>query len=354
MISRPGPKPIDDRLLVRDILKSVSRSFYLTIRVLPRDMRQPVAVAYLLARAADTIADTRALAPDERLERLLEFRRQVAGPSSKAEIDRIVSSVRNRGEASPSEVTLLNNTAGIFALLEALPDSDQGQVRSVVVTLTQGMELDLTTFPAEGSGEIAALRTAEDLDRYTYLVAGCVGGFWTSVAMAHQPRLSHWDAKRMSETGVRFGKALQLTNVLRDVPRDLRNGRCYLPQTDLTSAGLAPQELLEPGNSGRARQALAPWIRTALEHFDAAEAYLLATPRRCLRLRLAVLWPILLGLATLEKLAANEEWLDPDRPSRVRRRWVYGMMLRSLVATPSDALLRRWIRGLRRKVERAL
>ncbi len=354
MISRPRPKPIDDRLLVRDILKSVSRSFYLTIRVLPKDMRQPVAVAYLLARAADTIADTSVLAREERLERLLDFRRQVAGPSSVEEIDRIVSSVRDGGGASPSEINLLNNAGGIFELLEALPDLDQGRVRSVVVTLTEGMELDLTTFPAEDSGEVAALGTAEELDRYTYLVAGCVGGFWTSVATAHQSRLSHWDAERMSETGVRFGKALQLTNVLRDVPRDLRNGRCYLPQTELAEAGLTPDDLLDQANGGRTRLLLAPWIRTALEHFDAAEAYLLATPRRCLRLRLAVLWPILLGLATLGKLAENEEWLDPDRPSRVRRRWVYGMMLRSLAAASSDMLLRRWIRGLRRRVETAL
>ena len=71
-------------------------------------------------------------------------------------------------------------------------------------------------------------------------------------------------------------------------------------------------------------------------------------------MRLAELWPILLGLATLEKLALNDAWLDPERPSRVRRRWVYGMMARSLLAEPSDTLLRLWIRGLRRKVERVL
>ena len=235
-----------------------------------------------------------------------------------------------------------------------MPESDRANVRDVVVTLTRGMEMDLTTFPAEDSGSVAALQSPEELDSYTYLVAGCVGRFWTSVAMAHQPRLSHWNEERMSKLGVRFGKALQLTNVLRDVPRDLRNGRCYLPEPELAEAGLSPGELLEPGNSTRARPVLGPWIRAALEHFDAAEVYLLATPRRCLRLRMAVLWPILLGLATLEKLARNENWLNPHLPSRVRRRWVYGMMFRSLLAAPSDALLRFWIRGLRRKVEKAL
>ena len=345
----------DNRLLLRDILKGVSRSFYLTIRVLPSGMRGPVAVAYLLARAADTIADTQALPPQERLEKLLAFRAQVEGPVLKQEVGRIVSGVGERGDgASAAERELLGRIGSVFELLEGLSASDRRSVRSVVMTLTRGMELDLTAFPSEDSGAVVALQTPEELDCYTYLVAGCVGGFWTSVAMAHQPRVAHWDARRMNEVGVQFGKALQLTNVLRDIPRDLRNGRCYLPEPEVAGAGLSPADLLDPANSARARSVLTPWIRVALGHFEAAEAYLLATPRRCLRLRLAILWPILLGLSTLEKLAQNEGWLDPDRPSRVRRRWVYGMMARSLLAVPSDALLRLWIRGLRRKVEKAL
>ncbi len=348
---------MDDRLLLRDILKGVSRSFYLTIRALPPGMRRPVAVAYLLARAADTIADTRALPPQERLEKLLAFRAQVEGQAPAAEISRIIGGVRaweGGGGAAAAERALLGGIGGVFDLLESLPASDRACIRRVVATLTRGMELDLTTFPAEDSGTVAALPSPEELDRYTYLVAGCVGGFWTSVAMSHQPRLSGWNAEGMSALGVRFGKALQLTNVLRDVPRDLRNGRCYLPEPDLARAGLAPADLLNPANAARARAALTPWIRVALGHFNAAEAYLLATPRRCLRLRLAVLWPILLGLATLEKLARNDAWLDPARPSRVRRRWVYGMMARSMLAAPFDMLLRFWIRRLRRKVEKAL
>ena len=344
-----------DRRLLGEILKGVSRSFYLSIRVLPSGMREPVATAYLLARAADTIADTRALPTSERLVRLLAFREQVQGPSSEEAVRRIVGGIQDQREGvSQAEVALLEHAAQVFGLLEALQEADRERVRGVVGTLTRGMELDLTTFPAEGSGEVAALKTPEELDQYTYLVAGCVGEFWTLMAMAHQSGLSGWDAEEMSGRGVRFGKALQLTNVLRDVPRDLRIGRCYLPEIDLAATGLTAVDLLQPANSARARAVLTPWIRTALEHFEVAAEYLLATPRRCVRLRLAALWPILLGLATLEVLARNEAWLDPERPSRVRRRWVYGMMARSLAAVPSDRLVRYWIRGLRLRVERAL
>ena len=51
-------------LLLGSLLKSVSRSFYLTLRVLPTGMRDPVGLAYLLARAADTIADTSLIPPE--------------------------------------------------------------------------------------------------------------------------------------------------------------------------------------------------------------------------------------------------------------------------------------------------
>ena len=344
-----------DRRLLGEILKGVSRSFYLSIRVLPSGMREPVATAYLLARAADTIADTRALPTPERLVRLLAFREQVQGPSSEEAVRRIVGGIQDQREGvSQAEVVLLEDAVQVFGLLEALQEADRERVRGVVGTLTRGMELDLTTFPDEGSGEVAALKTPEELDQYTYLVAGCVGEFWTLMAMAHHSGLSGWDAEEMSGQGVRFGKALQLTNVLRDVPRDLRIGRCYLPEIDLAATGLTAADLLEPANSVRARAVLTPWIRTALEHFEVAAEYVLATPRRCVRLRLAALWPILLGLATLEVLARNEAWLDPERPSRVRRRWVYGMMARSLAAVPSDRLVRSWILGLRLRVERAL
>lgn len=356
--SRNGPMtglgPRDRNRLLTEVLKSVSRSFYLSIRILPRGMREPVAVAYLLARAADTIADTRALPPPRRLEKLLAFRSLVESGGSRQSIAEVVAEIDTPSDGvSAGERTLLGYADSLLLLLDGLPGADRKRVSKVVVTLTRGMELDLASFPAEDSGKVGALESPEQLDGYTYLVAGCAGEFWTQVAVAHEPRLAWWNAEDMAAAGVQFGKALQLTNVLRDVPKDLRIGRCYLPAEELAASGLEPQDLLEPANSDRARTVLVPWIRTALEHFEAAEAYILATPRSCARLRLAALWPVLLGLATLGELALNDQWLDPDRPSRVRRRWVYGMMARSVVAVRSDTLVRRWIHGLRRRVERA-
>ena len=60
--------------------------------------------------------------------------------------------------------------------------------------------MDLRTFPTVESGDIGALADRAALDRYIYLVAGCVGEFWTEMTMAHDRALRHWDA-----AGVRGG-----------------------------------------------------------------------------------------------------------------------------------------------------
>src|SRR6185295_2403632 len=100
-----------------------------------------------------------------------------------------------------------------------------------------GMVFDLARFPGEDAAGLAALDTLEELDHYTYLVAGCVGPFWTAVHVAHRPRRGGWDLATMSAAGVRFGKALQMTNVLRDAAADVRAGRCYLPARELAALG---------------------------------------------------------------------------------------------------------------------
>ncbi len=350
---RPALNRTDREALLTDLLRRVSRSFYLTLRILPPKLRAPIGLAYLLARTADTIADTRILPPGERLRHLLSFRAQVQGPMNPDALQSICLTLTEHGP-QPEERELLSSAHEAFTFLEALPDENRRRIRTVVITLTEGMEMDLRTFPSEVSGEIGALDAPEELDRYIFLVAGCVGSFWTAMLTAHAGALAHWDRGRMSESGIRFGKALQLTNVLRDVPKDLRIGRCYLPSRQLNSEGLDPVDLRAPSNSLKARPLLDVWLQTALDHYGAAEEYLLAISRRCPRLRLAALWPILIGLETLSLLAQKTDWLDPEKPVKVSRRWVYRMIARSIPAIFSNRLLSVWIARLRRDVQRAL
>ncbi len=95
-------------------------------------------------------------------------------------------------------------------------------------------------FPRRVSAGFTALHTLDELDQYTYYVAGCVGEFWTRMVCAHRPAMARWNVTRMSAIGVRFGKGLQLTNIVKDIARDLHRGRCYVPEPLLLEAGLTP------------------------------------------------------------------------------------------------------------------
>lgn len=104
--------------LLGPLLKSVSRSFYLTLRILPGGMREPIALAYLLARAADTIADTTLVAPEKRLELLLSFRSQVNTVPDWEALKRIDVEVAKQQQDS-SEKVLLESLGSALSLLPA-------------------------------------------------------------------------------------------------------------------------------------------------------------------------------------------------------------------------------------------
>jgi farnesyl-diphosphate farnesyltransferase len=242
-------------------------------------------------------------------------------------------------QARAAEGRLLTRTGEAVARVDALPAVDRGPVRDVLATLTSGMLFDLTRFPAEDARGLAALETLDELDRYTYLVAGCVGEFWTVLHVAHRPRLAGWHLGAMSAQGVRLGKALQWTNVLRDVPIDLRSGRCYLPARELAMLELAPRDLLEPGGALAARPLVHRLLDIALGHYAAGWHYTLAIPRAEWRMRLACAWPLLIGLATLRALAAHPNPLVADTPVKIPRARVRTLVARSLVTVWSDRAL---------------
>lgn len=315
--------------LLGPLLKEVSRSFYLTLRVLPSRIRSQIGLAYLLARTTDTIADTGLVAPEKRLQALKELRERIMG-LSRVLLD--FNELRQH-QGSPAERVLLEKCESALGLLETLSPGDRQLVREVLGTITSGQELDLQRFGGASADHIVALRTAEELDDYTYRVAGCVGEFWTKMCLAHLYAGKALDKSYLLAKGVCFGQGLQLVNVLRDLPADLRNGRCYLPADQLTSLGLTPQDLLKPENESRLRPIYDTWLERAESHLYAGWHYTNALPRGSVRVRLACAWPIQIGLETTKLLRAGPV-LDPAKRVKVPRAQVKKLMLRSVLLYP--------------------
>jgi farnesyl-diphosphate farnesyltransferase len=319
-----------------DLLRQVSRSFYLSLAILPRALRRPLGLGYLLARAADTVADTRLVARPERIRHLHTLRRACAGePADTAAVARACAPRQEHG----AERRLLERLDDVLAAVDALPEADRARLRATLATITDGMLFDLERFPGEDASRLAALDSLDDLDRYTYLVAGCVGELWTDLHLAHRRRLAGWEPATMRAAGVRFGKALQLTNVLRDVPGDLAHGRCYLPAPELAALGLRPADLLDAARAARARPLLERLLAVAREHYDVGWRYTLAIPAAEWRMRLACAWPLLIGEATLTALAGHPNPLAASPPVKISRTVVRAILLRSAVSIWSDRAL---------------
>src|ERR1700733_11076555 len=105
---------------LNDLLKATSRSFYLTLRVLPARVRPQIGLAYLLARTTDTIADTELVSLTQRLDALQKLRERILGQSS---------APLNFGELArqqnlSAEKLLLKKVEDSLALLQTLTPTD--------------------------------------------------------------------------------------------------------------------------------------------------------------------------------------------------------------------------------------
>ena len=311
------------------LLKQVSRSFYLTLRVLPGAIRPQIGLAYLLARTTDTIADTEIVPVAQRLRSLADLRARISGERA----ERVDFGELAKHQGAPAERVLLEKVEAALSILHGLDQEDAARVRQVLEIITSGQELDLQRFAGATPEKPVALETGAELDDYTYRVAGCVGKFWTHMCRSHLFPKARLDDAFLLGNGVRFGKGLQLVNILRDLPSDLRIGRCYLPAQELAKLGLAPADLLNPANESRLRPLYDRYLVLAQEHLRAGWAYTNALPPNCRRVRLACAWPILIGDQTLAKLRTGRV-LDPARRIKVSRKEVRGIMARSIIYYP--------------------
>jgi phytoene/squalene synthetase len=154
------------------LLKGVSRSFYLSLRFLPKPMRGAASLGYLLARTSDTLADTAALEVEVRRQALVAFRRSLAGseeaPRWQVSLLNAISDVRERH--------LLEGSEDLFEWLARLPDGESALVREVVDIIISGQLADIEWFGAATRENPVALADDAALEDYTWRVAGLFGG----------------------------------------------------------------------------------------------------------------------------------------------------------------------------------
>ncbi len=301
------------------LLRSVSRSFYLSIRFLPVQLREPIALAYLLARATDSVADTPGISVPVRIETLKMLSNGIQGNASREVVLDLIASFVPLQE-NTSERQLLESLPDCLSWLNQMEQADRSDIRVVLEKITDGQMLDLKRF--DNPQEIRALGTAADLNEYTYLVAGCVGEFWTRLCFRHVLNFARLSEDEMLALGKRYGMALQLINVLRDAGSDLRAGRCYFPEYELSAAHLTASQILSEPE--RFQPIYRIWMEKAKAGLECGIQYSRAIENR--RVRAATVLPALIGartLALLEEVGTGAL----QRTVKVPRRVVRAMIL---------------------------
>jgi farnesyl-diphosphate farnesyltransferase len=291
------------------LLKGVSRSFYLSVRILPRRIRMAIALGYLLARASDTIADTNQLRPAERIEFLSRFLRAIVNREPGDPLDLAACLM---AQADGPEKVLVANIDRVMGCLAKIPPSHQALVHEVLTKIIRGQTLDIERF--ESKPGIHGLADDSELEEYTYLVAGCVGEFWTKICLLEWPNYARLRSAEMLVLGKNFGKGLQLVNILRDYPLDLKAGRSYLPVSNLDEIAL------DPALAGKERER---WRQRASGYLEEAWNYVMSV--RPWRVRFACALPVFIGVRTLGLLGdgpRNRSGLKVSR-REVRRLMVW-------------------------------
>jgi phytoene synthase len=189
--------------ICRRITHRHAKTFYFASHCLPRDVRRHAYAIYGFCRWADNAVDD---APD-------------------------VESAHRRVGLARSALDLAYSDAiappGLLAFRRTV--RERGIPRPLFDALLDGMEMDLT---------VTRYATAADLDLYCYRVAGVVGLMMTHVFGFRDDRCF--------PRAEALGRAMQLTNILRDVREDLDRGRIYLPQDAMADHGVT-EDLLHLG-----------------------------------------------------------------------------------------------------------
>tara|TARA_B100001564_G_scaffold359238_1_gene380275 strand:+ start:18 stop:1034 length:1017 start_codon:yes stop_codon:yes gene_type:complete len=295
---------------IDNLLKTTSRSFYPTLKYLPKKVRGQIGLLYLLARVADTIADSKSGETDELLRLLRGYNDVAQGKSDNLPDFSSLAEIQE----NTHEAELLRNVRDVVDGLLVYSEEDRQRMLECLEIIVGGQILDLERFgPANEGGNLSALNDNSELDDYTFRVAGCVGVLWTKMSLAHLITLPAEKEGEFFEKGIRFGKALQMINILRDIPEDLRFGRCYIPEQELRKHNMKPEDLYDSKNIEKFRPLYDEYLDLTNEHLDAAIEYIKMLPETQFRLKASCMLPVLIGQRTVTLLRDGNILDSSDR-----------------------------------------
>ncbi len=317
------------------ILPSVSRTFALSIRVLPGTLGRAVLAAYLLCRIADTIEDEPELDGAAKARLFDELRECLDDPTRAAALARRCEALRG----DPAHVRLASHADRVFRVYDSLPERSREPVRRWVTEMVQGMRKFVVLYP---SG--IRIQTLQEYREYCYYVAGTVGYLLTDLWRAHAGSIGISRYRRLHARARAFGEALQTVNILKDVARDAeQENSMYIPEEALRAHGSSHATILAPHHRAGTQAALGGLAERAQADLEDALEYLVLLPRRAVAIRLFCALPLVFARATLRELTRSTSMLTPGGTVKISRREVKSLLLAVPLLIFSNRALRRLV-----------
>lgn len=216
----------------KEISKKSKSSFYYAFNLLPEDKRDAMNTVYAFCRKTDDIVDENSDSTDLKYEKLrkwrIEFEKSFSGNSEFALLNKLGKTISN-----------FNIPLDPF------------------FELIKGMEMDL---------QKDRYKSFDDLQLYCYRVASTVGLMCIEIFGYKHPSTKQF--------AVDLGIALQMTNILRDIGKDAKNGRIYLPQEDLIKFNYSEAEIMSLIYNDNFRDLMVYESSRAKQYFNSATANL--------------------------------------------------------------------------------
>jgi len=210
---------------LEDLLEKTSRTFALSIPVLPEPTRREVMIAYLLFRIADTFEDASHWTPEDRIAALADFNALLRG-DDRARAEALARRWVDRGVAQHAGYReLMAETPFVLDAFFSLSPRAVPPIRDHVVRSAEGM----ASIVSRTRGGSLTLHSIPELKDYCYLVAGIVGEMLSELFVLDRANLTPI-TPYLRERAATFGEALQLVNILKDSAGDAAEGRRYLPE----------------------------------------------------------------------------------------------------------------------------
>jgi farnesyl-diphosphate farnesyltransferase len=313
------------------ILPGVSRTFALTIPVLPAGLARVVTNAYLLCRLADTIEDDVGL---DNAQKTAFHRRFVAVVEGTEPAEpfaaELVPLLSDRTLAE--ERDLVGSTAKVVRVAHSFLPKERAALTRCIRIMCSGMP------EFQRNRSLRGLQDLEEMASYCYFVAGVVGEMLTELFCLHCPELNE-NRDRLMRLAVSFGQGLQMTNILKDIWDDRQAQTCWLPRSVFKGSEFRLEQLEEQHLSLAFADGLNELIGVAHAHLRNAMEYTCLIPKREAGMRKFCFWAIGLAVMTLRKIHRNPAFTSGAQV-KVSRRTVKATVVTTNLTLMSNRALR--------------